>query len=223
MVQSVFAYKQNKRKLDARCEKGIFIGYDKSSPAYMIYFPDSKKVQKHRLVKFVSKTCVEQQTQTSIDDDDDLEQRANRTRQNVNASPVSDQVPVKEEELSSRTQTVEPTRYPSRVRTRPAYLHDYVSQQASDEETDQVQINIDYCYRVTCNIPVTFREAVTSDRSKEWVTAMDEEMQSLRENNTFTLNSLPEGKKAVGGRWVYAIKNNIDGSEKCKARYVAKG
>ncbi len=27
----------------------------------------------------------------------------------------------------------------------------------------------------------------------------------------------------MGGRWVYAIKNNIDGSEKCKARYVAKG
>ena len=48
-------------------------------------------------------------------------------------------------------------------------------------------------------------------------------MQSLRENNTFTLSSLPEGKKAVGGRWVYAIKNNMDGSEKCKARYVAKG
>ena len=52
---------------------------------------------------------------------------------------------------------------------------------------------------------------------------MDEEMHSLRENNTFTLTSLPEGKKIVGGRWVYAIKNNPDGSEKYKARYVAKG
>lgn len=52
---------------------------------------------------------------------------------------------------------------------------------------------------------------------------MDDEMQSLKENNTFTLTNLPEGKKAVGGRWVYAIKKNIDGSEKYKARYVAKG
>ncbi len=48
-------------------------------------------------------------------------------------------------------------------------------------------------------------------------------MHSLRENNTFTLTNLPEGKKAVGGRWVYAIKTNVDGSEKYKARYVAKG
>lgn len=74
-----------------------------------------------------------------------------------------------------------------------------------------------------CNIPVSFTEAVTSDKLREWISAMDEEMHSLRENNTFTLTSLPEGKKAVGGRWVYAIKNNLDGSEKYKARYVAKG
>ena len=52
---------------------------------------------------------------------------------------------------------------------------------------------------------------------------MDEEMHSLKENNKFTLTNLPEGKKAVGGRWVYAIKTDVDGSEKYKARYVAKG
>ena len=48
-------------------------------------------------------------------------------------------------------------------------------------------------------------------------------MHSLKENNTFTLTNLPEGKKAVGGRWVYAIKTDVDGSEKYKARYVARG
>lgn len=47
-------------------------------------------------------------------------------------------------------------------------------------------------------------------------------MNSLKENNTFTLTTLPEGKQAVGGRWVYAIKENPDGGI-YKARYVAKG
>ena len=37
------------------------------------------------------------------------------------------------------------------------------------------------------------------------------------------MTNLPEGKKAVGGRLVYAIKTNVDGSEKYKARNVAKG
>lgn len=98
-----------------------------------------------------------------------------------------------------------------------------MSKYVSDEETDQVQSNIDYCYRVMCNMPVSFTEAVTSDKSREWVRAVDEEMHSLKENNTFTLTGLPKGKKAVGGGWVYAIKNNLDESEKYKARYVAKG
>ena len=56
-----FVHKQDKRKLDPRWEKYVFIGYDKNSPEYTVYFPDTKKVQKHRLVKFVAKTGIGQQ------------------------------------------------------------------------------------------------------------------------------------------------------------------
>lgn len=57
-----YTYKQNKGKLDSRCDRGCFVGYDKNSPAYLVYHPDTNKVQKHRLVKFVSKAAVEKQT-----------------------------------------------------------------------------------------------------------------------------------------------------------------
>lgn len=68
-----FAYTQDKRKLDPRCEKCVFIGYDKYSPPYIVYFPVSRKVQKHRLVKFVAKSGVERHTQTNwAPEDDDL-------------------------------------------------------------------------------------------------------------------------------------------------------
>lgn len=113
----------------------------------------------------------------------------------------------------------EERRNPPRERKKPGYLSDYVT----DDKKDQLLMNIDYCYRLVCNVPLTFREAVASNDSKEWINAMAAEMQSLRDNETFTLTSLPEGKEAVGGRLVYAIKNNIDGSYKYKARYVAKG
>lgn len=56
-----------------------------------------------------------------------------------------------------------------------------------------------------------------------WAKAMEEEMDSLRENNRFTLTAPPEGKHAVGGRWVYAVKKNADNSKTYKPRYVAKG
>ena len=62
-----------------------------------------------------------------------------------------------------------------------------------------------------------------SPESSNWKAAMKEEMNSLTEKNTFTLSDLPEGKTAVGGRWVYTIKESSTGAKTFKARYVAKG
>ena len=87
--------------------------------------------------------------------------------------------------------------YPQRERRRPQYLEDYECKVQCD---DQKFVNIDYCYRVMCNVPNTFKEAMNSAESKLWTDAMQEEMNSLKENDTFTLTTLPEGKNAVGGR-----------------------
>lgn len=65
------------KKLDPRCEKGIFVGYSKNSPAYLVYNPQTGNVSKHRLVKFIRKSSVEQQTQT---DEDYLEIQSYRDR-----------------------------------------------------------------------------------------------------------------------------------------------
>lgn len=50
--------------MDSRCVQGLFIGYDKNSPAYLVYYADTEKVQKHRLVKFTNKTDNDKETQT---------------------------------------------------------------------------------------------------------------------------------------------------------------
>ena len=216
-----YSYRQDGKKLDSKAAKGIFIGYDKNSPAYMVYYPDSRKVMKNRLVRFMSN--VEGQQTDDIDDmsDDDIGVQYSTTRHDPDkpkqcvipeARPGSSQIDLQTDETKPEPQS--PRRYPARERRRPDFY---------GVEMDQAQINIDYCYRMVSNVPQTFREAVTSFDLKEWVDAMDEEMNSLRDDNTFTLTALPEGKKAVGGRWVFTIKSNADGSDKYKARYVAKG
>ncbi|MCI4389198.1 hypothetical protein PGIGA_G00095200, partial [Pangasianodon gigas] len=110
-------------------------------------------------------------------------------------------------------------RNPPRTRRRPAHLQEF----EIENMEEKLQTCIDFCYRAVCDIPQTYQDAITSTKSRQWKNAMDKEMRSLEENKTFTLTQLLPGKQPVGGRWVYTLKRDIDGSEKYKARFVAKG
>ncbi|GBM18107.1 Retrovirus-related Pol polyprotein from transposon TNT 1-94 [Araneus ventricosus] len=57
--------------------------------------------------------------------------------------------------------------------------------------------------------PDTYKEAIASKESSEWLAAMKEEMDSLEVNNTWELVNLPLDKKAIRSRWVYKIKKNM--------------
>lgn len=69
--------------------------------------------------------------------------------------------------------------------------------------------------------PTTYAQAL---KFREWCKAMDIEIVALEDNGTWLICSLPEGKQAVGCKWVFKIKLNADGTiERYKARVVAKG
>ncbi|KAI3680197.1 hypothetical protein L2E82_50582 [Cichorium intybus] len=58
----------------------------------------------------------------------------------------------------------------------------------------------------------------------QWMVAMHDEMEALRQNNTWTLVPRPSDSNVVGSKWVYRVKYNDDGSvERFKARLVAQG
>ena len=60
--------------------------------------------------------------------------------------------------------------------------------------------------------------------SANWRAAMEEEMHSLAENETWDLVDALKGVKPIRCRWVYKVKYNTDGSiNRYKARLVAKG
>ena len=79
-----------------------------------------------------------------------------------------------------------------------------------------------YMVKVVQDIePTCFKDAIGIP---EWDVAMDEEVDALDDNVTWELTPLPEGKKAIGCKWIYKIKRNADGSiSRYKARLVAKG
>ena len=72
--------------------------------------------------------------------------------------------------------------------------------------------------------PTTYRQATSGDDADLWQAAMDDEIQSLKENGTWEEVDPPAGRRIVDSKWVYKIKQKADGSiERYKARVVAKG
>ena len=72
--------------------------------------------------------------------------------------------------------------------------------------------------------PKLVEEALAGPHSKEWKHAMDKEIETLVQRDTWELTQLSKGKKPVGVKLVLKVKTNADGSlDKFKARLVAKG
>ncbi|KAB2624186.1 hypothetical protein D8674_015846 [Pyrus ussuriensis x Pyrus communis] len=69
--------------------------------------------------------------------------------------------------------------------------------------------------------PATYKSAL---KSHLWLFAMEEELQALKTQNTWSLVPLPQNKNLVGCKWVFKIKKHSDGSiSRYKARLIAKG
>ena len=69
--------------------------------------------------------------------------------------------------------------------------------------------------------PASYNEAKAV---KGWCDAMEEEMRSIVDNQTWELCQLPPGHRAIGLKWVYKLKKHAQGAVvKHKARLVAKG
>ena len=71
--------------------------------------------------------------------------------------------------------------------------------------------------------PESFDEALQVEDSIKWEQAMDAEMRSLENNDTWVLTELPAGKRALLNKWVFRIKIEPDGKRRFKARLVVKG
>ncbi|CAI7870466.1 unnamed protein product [Closterium sp. NIES-53] len=70
--------------------------------------------------------------------------------------------------------------------------------------------------------PATLKEALESSDAEEWKKAMESELKSIEENDTWELVELPEGRKAITSKWLFKIKSDADGKiERYKSRLVA--
>jgi hypothetical protein len=84
--------------------------------------------------------------------------------------------------------------------------------------------NVNYSLVSLGNDPQTINEAKCSEHWSQWEQALQTEMNSLKENNTWILTELPNGRKAIKCKWVFKVKYDSNGNiERYKCRLVAKG
>ena len=93
---------------------------------------------------------------------------------------------------------------------------------SSTDISNVTHFSVDYIYRVS-NISKNYQDAIHSNEARKAIVAMNDEITSLKDNDTFELVPSALDVKVLSGRWVYAVKYGPDNSEHFKARYVAKG
>jgi hypothetical protein len=94
-----------------------------------------------------------------------------------------------------------------------------------DEDTCIVDEYINAFIGAEADDSPTYEEALQSPDRDEWILAINEELTSLDNLNTWTVvDHIPAGRQAIGHKWVMKIKRDLEGNiDVFRARLTAKG
>ena len=220
-------------KLESRARLCCFLGYGIEHKGYRCWDPSSKRLRVSRHVVFWEHKMFSSMSQfhlspsstpflftdPSVDLFPDTFDVGSHSELTSSPTPLTTSISTNSSSELSTTVCPEPSapsnesasnpdpllRRSNRVKTPPVHLRDY------------------HCFSTILSHyePQSYAEASSNPI---WQKAMDDELQALNKTHTWDLVDLPNGKKAMGCKWVYKIKTHSDGSiDRYKARLVAKG
>ncbi len=195
--------KDERRKLDPKAKKFMFLGYGEETKGYRLYDSERNKVIFSRDVYF-----HETRKNNSLEP---LEKQHSKAEKIVLQNDEDSEDNDEESEMLPEVQqgVQEPVvRRSQRIRRQP-------DRYAAGNVTIANK-----CFEE----PSFYEEDISRSNCDNWKEAMEQEMKSLRGNHTWDLVELPRDRKTVGSKWIYKIKIKADGSiERYKARLVAQG
>ena len=191
-------------KLESRTQVCLFVGYPKGTRGGLFYSPQDKKV-------FVSSNAT-------FLENDYIAKFKPRSR-------------VVLEELQFdhiRPRPVTITGERNKETTNP--IQDVIAPRRSGRVSKQ---DIRYTGASEANVvvtdtsdddPLSYKHAMDDPNKDKWLTAMEQEMESMYSNSVWELVDLPESVRPIGCKWIYKKKRGVDGKvETFKAWLVAKG
>ena len=194
---------QVSNKLEPKSDKCLFMGYPKETKGYYFYNPIENKVFVAWNVVFLEREFISKGTSGSKVQLEEVREPQDNIELPVDThsqQTIVDTPPIAQNLRRYDRIRHEPERYGFLV-------------------TDNHDVLL-----VDQNEPTTYQEAMLDPDSKKWLEAMKSEIQSMYDNQVWTLIDPPEGTKTIGCKWVFKKKTYMDGKvHTYKARLVAKG
>ncbi|KAM0986325.1 hypothetical protein ACFX2C_013510 [Malus domestica] len=196
-----YVKKQDAGKLEARSVKCYFVGYPKQTYGYEFYHPNDQKV-------FVARTAIFMEDEFVLN---------GTSKRKIELKEINE---INDEPQTSTRQVDNPVPEPLAPR-RSKRVSKPPKSYGLDNDFRELHLLGD---NDTKEDPRDYTEAMSDIDSKRWQEAMKSEMDSMYQNQVWTLVDPPEGIVPVGNKWVFKRKISIDGNvETYKARLVAKG
>lgn len=203
-------------KWDAKAKKVYLVRYEPTNKDFRLYDPESKKIVISCDVKFNKNFIRSEYLTFRIDDNGEDENSNENNSDNGNShepatTTIQNDIIDAQNSSSSSSDGADELvnvnhRRKSGLRVNPKQTEHYKAMYAlSDIE------------------PETYREEKFSTESNQWMKAVEEELNSLEENNTWDIVGRPHNCNVIGNKWVFKLKTLPNQEAKFKARLVAKG
>ena len=219
-----------RKKLDAKARRGIFVGYPPGVKGYKIYDVEKKYFVVSRNVHFIENNFEHFKKSES----DSMEYAILDKYLSSNFEENED-VP----ELPVYAENVEPVgenneepmgaQAPRQRTFEDNFMEQVRNLGATREHRPPVRFREELC-NITGSLtseveePKMVEDALSSEQSQHWQEAMNSEFSSLMKNDTWELVPPPEDKNIVGSKWVFKVKRDANGRvDRYKARLVAQG
>lgn len=231
-VPSIF-----RRKWDPKSKANqIFVGYEHNSGNYRIFDPNTSRISVTRNVIFneeLRHTTAEDGVWISIDEvspEEHAREQGNNqaARDDVERGEVqNDGADVEEIDQDRESEAEDGIDIPQPENNR-APPRRHVAAEIEPRvlrPRELLRTPNRYAACVTFDdAPKNFKDAMNRSDSALWIRAIEKELDAHAKNNTWTVTELPTGRKPIGFKWVFKIKNeNRGNSELYKARLCGQG
>ena len=215
-----------KSKLDPHCKKLRMIGY--ADNGYRLWDEEENKVIHARNVIFKENKPEIQEVIIQNDEPNQKSKENKKEDESKIEETSSNETQQKYEKEDSEKGNNENQNQYLRRSTRPKHLPKHLQdfniehdlENSSDIDSDTNLFAALSAGNILSEIPQTYTEAIKMDN--DWKLAVEEELQSLEESETWELVVPPNNVEIIDSKWVFREKE-VSGCVKKKARLVARG